>query len=90
MLGPVELLSGGNDYKLGARKERGVLAVLLWELGHPVPAETLVSRIWGDDASSTRVRVALPERVPAADERCARRRDGHGNCRTGRAPISLT
>ena len=51
ILGPVELLSGGKSYKLGARKERGVLAVLLCELGHPIPAETLVSRIWGDDAS---------------------------------------
>ena len=52
MLGPIELLSGGKTYKLGARKERGVLAILLWELGHPVPAETLVSRIWGHDASA--------------------------------------
>jgi DNA-binding SARP family transcriptional activator len=51
ILGPVELLSCGKNYKLGARKERGVLAVLLWELGYPIPAETLVSRIWGDDAS---------------------------------------
>ena len=51
ILGPVELLSGGQSHKLGARKERGVLAILLWELGRPIPAETLVSRIWGDDAS---------------------------------------
>ena len=50
MLGPVELLRDGKSHKLGARKERGVLAVLLWEVGHPVPADTLVSRIWGDDA----------------------------------------
>ena len=35
ILGPVELLSGGKSYKLGARKERGVLAVLLRELDSP-------------------------------------------------------
>jgi DNA-binding SARP family transcriptional activator/tetratricopeptide (TPR) repeat protein len=51
ILGPVELLSGGKSHKLGARKERGVLAILLCELGYPIPVETLVSRIWGDDAS---------------------------------------
>src|ERR1700722_6792325 len=50
MLGPVELLRDGESHKLGARKERGVLAVLLSEVGRPVPADTLVSRIWGDDA----------------------------------------
>jgi DNA-binding SARP family transcriptional activator len=50
ILGPVELLNDGESRELGARKERGVLAVLLWELGHPLPAETLISRIWGDEA----------------------------------------
>jgi tetratricopeptide (TPR) repeat protein/DNA-binding SARP family transcriptional activator len=50
MLGPVELLSGGKSYEMSSRKERSVLACLLWEAGHPVPAETLVSRIWGGDA----------------------------------------
>jgi tetratricopeptide (TPR) repeat protein/DNA-binding SARP family transcriptional activator len=50
MLGPVELLSGGKSHEMNSRKERSVLALLLWEVGRPVPAETLVSRIWGDDA----------------------------------------
>jgi DNA-binding SARP family transcriptional activator len=50
ILGRVELWADGNRYELGSRKERGVLAVLLWEL-RPVPAETLISRIWGDEPS---------------------------------------
>jgi DNA-binding SARP family transcriptional activator/tetratricopeptide (TPR) repeat protein len=50
ILGPVELWAGGKSHPLGSRKERGVLAVLLWELGRPVPAETLISRIWGAEA----------------------------------------
>lgn len=50
MLGRVELWADGKPCKLGSRKERGVLAILLWELGRSVPAETLVSRVWGDEA----------------------------------------
>ena len=50
MLGPVELLSGGKSHEMNSRKERSVLACLLWDLGRPVPAETLISRIWGGDA----------------------------------------
>ena len=51
ILGPVELWAGGKNHPLGPRKERGVLALLLWELGRPIPTETLVSRIWGAEAS---------------------------------------
>jgi tetratricopeptide (TPR) repeat protein/DNA-binding SARP family transcriptional activator len=53
MLGPVELWAGGERHVLGSRKERCALAVLLWELGRHVPAETLVSRIWGDEPSES-------------------------------------
>jgi tetratricopeptide (TPR) repeat protein/DNA-binding SARP family transcriptional activator len=55
ILGQVELWADGKRYDLGSRKERGVLAVLLWEL-RPVPAETLVSRIWGDEPSDSAVK----------------------------------
>jgi DNA-binding SARP family transcriptional activator len=51
ILGPVELWADGRSYPLGSRKERGVLAVLLCELGRPVSAEALISRIWGAQAS---------------------------------------
>lgn len=52
ILGQVELWADGKRYDLGSRKERGVLAVLLWEL-RPVPAETLISRIWGSEPSDS-------------------------------------
>jgi tetratricopeptide (TPR) repeat protein/DNA-binding SARP family transcriptional activator len=49
ILGPVELWDGGSRQDLGSRKERCVLAVLLWEAGRPVSAETLIRRVWGDN-----------------------------------------
>jgi tetratricopeptide (TPR) repeat protein len=51
MLGKPELWVGDKRYNLGPRKERHVLAVMLLELPHPVTAQTLVSRVWGDDRS---------------------------------------
>jgi DNA-binding SARP family transcriptional activator len=53
ILGQVELWAGGKRHDLGPRKARCVLAFLLCELGHPVPAETLASRIWGDEQSDS-------------------------------------
>jgi tetratricopeptide (TPR) repeat protein/DNA-binding SARP family transcriptional activator len=50
ILGPVEVREGGTRHQLGSRKERCVLAVLLWELGHPVAGETIIDRVWGDGA----------------------------------------
>jgi tetratricopeptide (TPR) repeat protein/DNA-binding SARP family transcriptional activator len=50
MLGKPELWAAdGKRHDLGPRKERSVLAVLLLELPHPVSAETLVNRVWGDE-----------------------------------------
>jgi DNA-binding SARP family transcriptional activator len=46
ILGQVELWAGGERHDVGTRKARSVLAFLLCEPGHPVSAETLVSRIW--------------------------------------------
>ena len=50
MLGKPELWIDGRRHSLGPRKERSVLAVLLLELPHPVPAEALVNRVWGEAA----------------------------------------
>ena len=55
ILGQVELWADGKRYDLGSRKERAVLAILLWER-RPVPAETLISRIWGDEPSDGAVK----------------------------------
>jgi len=58
ILGPVQLWANdGKQIDLGSRKERYVLAILLWERGRPVPASTLIDRVWGDD---------LPDSVQAS------------------------
>ncbi|MGH3246161.1 MAG: tetratricopeptide repeat protein [Trebonia sp.] len=49
ILGPVEVWADGRNQELGSRQERHVLAILLWELGHPIAPETVVERIWGND-----------------------------------------
>jgi DNA-binding SARP family transcriptional activator/tetratricopeptide (TPR) repeat protein len=53
ILGQVELWANSERHDLGPRKARSVLALLLCELGHPVPAETLVGRVWGDEPSDS-------------------------------------
>jgi DNA-binding SARP family transcriptional activator/tetratricopeptide (TPR) repeat protein len=50
ILGPVQLLAHGRQYDLGSKKERYVLAALVYnQPGRPVSAETLVARLWGPD-----------------------------------------
>ncbi|MFC9972599.1 tetratricopeptide repeat protein [Spirillospora sp. NPDC127200] len=49
-MGPVELWAGERRVDLGTAKERCVLAVLLLAPRRPVPAETLVHRVWGAGA----------------------------------------
>jgi len=51
ILGPVEVWTDGRRHELGSRKECCVLAVLLWELGRPIPVDTLLQRVWEADAS---------------------------------------
>jgi DNA-binding SARP family transcriptional activator/tetratricopeptide (TPR) repeat protein len=49
VIGPVELWVNGLRRDLGTPKERCVLAVLLLNRRQPVPAETLIRRVWDDD-----------------------------------------
>ena len=49
VLGPVEVQVAGEVANTGHARQRAVLAVLLLDLGHVVPAETLISRVWGDE-----------------------------------------
>lgn len=53
ILGQVELLANGQRHDVGPRKTRSVLALLLYELGYPIPAETLIRRIWGVEPSES-------------------------------------
>ncbi|MFD0884407.1 tetratricopeptide repeat protein [Streptosporangium algeriense] len=50
ILGPVELWSSGQRHDLGQAKARLVLAILLMTPGRPVTVESLVHKVWGDDA----------------------------------------
>ncbi|MBL1117117.1 tetratricopeptide repeat protein [Streptomyces sp. 110] len=48
VLGPVEAAADGRPVDLGHPKQRAVAAVLLCELGRPLPAEQLIDRVWGE------------------------------------------
>ncbi|WP_433463630.1 AfsR/SARP family transcriptional regulator [Spirillospora sp. CA-128828] len=58
VIGPVELWIDGRRRDLGSTKERCVLAVLLLSPRQPVPAETLIRRVW-DDAPPAKARQSL-------------------------------
>jgi DNA-binding SARP family transcriptional activator/Tfp pilus assembly protein PilF len=58
VLGPVEIYDAGRFLDPGHARQRAVLAVLLLDLGHAVPAERLIDRVWGEDPPAA-VRNAL-------------------------------
>lgn len=47
MLGPIEAWVGGRLVPLGYAKQRGVLALLMCDVGRVVPTERVIDRIWG-------------------------------------------
>lgn len=49
LLGPLRVLRGGDEVRLGPPKERAVLAVLLLQEGRPLSYEGLVDAVWGDE-----------------------------------------
>ncbi len=48
LLGPLEIRAGEDWRGIGAPKWRSVLAALLINAGQAVPAEVLISEVWGD------------------------------------------
>ncbi|MFI2662323.1 AfsR/SARP family transcriptional regulator [Micromonospora carbonacea] len=54
ILGPTGLTVGGRAIPLGAAKQRGLLAVLLYHAGDPVRVETIVEFLWQDSAVHAR------------------------------------
>lgn len=48
ILGPLEVRAGGGWTKIGAAKQRSVLATLLLRPGQPVPTDVLIDEVWPD------------------------------------------
>jgi len=84
ILGPLEVVVGGEALELGGAKQRTVLAVLLLRAGEVVSVERLVDELWGDDpppsaSHSLEVYVSRIRRVLPADDAALSRR-GSGYC----------
>jgi DNA-binding SARP family transcriptional activator/pimeloyl-ACP methyl ester carboxylesterase/predicted ATPase len=73
ILGPLEVLDGGEPVPLGGRKQRALLAVLALGRGRAVSSPRLVEDLWGEEAPDTapkmvqihvsRLRRVLPAQV---------------------------
>src|SRR5262245_11272449 len=71
VLGPFEVVAGGEPVALGGTKQRALLARLLLDAGRPVAADRLVEDLWGEAPPDTarkmiqvyvsRLRKLLPE-----------------------------
>jgi DNA-binding SARP family transcriptional activator/streptogramin lyase len=49
VLGPLQVVDGGQALALGGRRQRLVLACLLARANRPVTTATLIDEVWGDD-----------------------------------------
>lgn len=52
ILGKTRLHIDGNDFELGSTKQRGVLAMLLYYTGSPVPISRIASALWRADTAA--------------------------------------
>src|SRR3954471_5667928 len=53
VLGPLEVREGVQALRLGGRKQRALLALLLLNANRVVPRERLIDQLWGDDPPET-------------------------------------
>ncbi|MFQ5522774.1 MAG: BTAD domain-containing putative transcriptional regulator [Acidimicrobiia bacterium] len=56
LLGPLELVIGGEQVGLGGPNQRALLAYLVLRRGKPVEIPTIVDAVWGESASDGSVR----------------------------------
>jgi DNA-binding winged helix-turn-helix (wHTH) protein len=56
LLGPLEVLRGGEPLRLGGERQRGLLALLLLHANELVTTEHLVEQLFGTDAPESSVR----------------------------------
>ncbi|MGW2826950.1 AfsR/SARP family transcriptional regulator [Streptomyces sp. NPDC001443] len=74
LLGPVELSVGGRTVEVGPPQRRTVLAALAVDTGRPVPADVLITRVWGADPPDG-ARRALHAHVARLRRLCERTED---------------
>jgi WD40 repeat protein/DNA-binding SARP family transcriptional activator len=55
VLGPLEVVGAAGPVRLGGRKQRAVLAILLLHANRVVPVEEIASGLYGEDAPATAV-----------------------------------
>ena len=53
VLGPLRVLVDGAEQRLGGRRERAVLALLVAQYGRPMSPDRLIEEIWGDSAPAS-------------------------------------
>jgi DNA-binding SARP family transcriptional activator len=53
ILGPLEVLADGHGVDLGGRKQRALLALLLFEANRSVSRERLIDALWEDEPTAT-------------------------------------
>ena len=85
ILGPLEVLGGGESIDLGPLKQRSLLALLLINANEVMSTDRIIEALWGDDASGkesalwvhvSRLRSALePDREVRGESSVLRTRD---------------
>jgi DNA-binding SARP family transcriptional activator len=70
LLGEVQVLAAGRLLDVGTPRQQAVLAALAVAPGRPVPIETLIDRVWGDEPPAEAGNVlysrGLPSPAPGA------------------------
>jgi DNA-binding SARP family transcriptional activator/tetratricopeptide (TPR) repeat protein len=82
LLGEVQVLAAGRLLDVGTPRQQAVLAALAVAPGRPVPIETLIDRVWGDEPPAearnvlyshvSRIRQLLRQAAGPGDEPAAR------------------
>jgi DNA-binding SARP family transcriptional activator len=82
ILGPLQVIDGDTEVRLGSAKERALLAVLLLNAGSVISRERLIDELWGDSPPATATKAL---NVHVSQLRKSLTRNGHDPIAT-RAP----
>lgn len=64
ILGPLEVVEGGQLVRLSGARQRALLAILLLHVGEAISSDRLMDELWGDeppDAGSAALRVRISQ-----------------------------